>query len=138
MRFRTLVEDTRDTAFVIFAVGMGMAVGAGFLKVPLVGLVVATAAAFLFRPSRPSAAPDGGSRLLTVRLGAGHDPDTLLRKVFDDYLDDWQLTVAVTARQGVALDLTYAVRLRRRDSAVAFVAALNGLEGVQSVELRQG
>jgi hypothetical protein len=28
-RFRTVVEDTRDTAFVIFAVVIGMAVGAG-------------------------------------------------------------------------------------------------------------
>src|SRR5207244_1454619 len=35
VRFRTIVEDTRDTAFVIFAVGVGMALGTGFLLIPL-------------------------------------------------------------------------------------------------------
>src|SRR6185436_12080269 len=35
VRFRTVVEDTRDTAFVIFAVSVGMAVGAGFLLIPI-------------------------------------------------------------------------------------------------------
>ena len=32
IRFRTVVEDTRDTAFVIFAVITGMAVGSGLLE----------------------------------------------------------------------------------------------------------
>src|SRR4051812_45566213 len=39
VRFRTVVEDTRDTAFVIFAVVTGMAVGAGYLTVASAGLV---------------------------------------------------------------------------------------------------
>src|SRR4051812_18029219 len=50
VRFRTIVEDTRDTAFVIFAVAVGMAVGAGFLLIPIIGIPFAAAAAFLFRP----------------------------------------------------------------------------------------
>ncbi len=33
VRFRTVVEDTRDTAFVIFAVVVGMAIGAGYALV---------------------------------------------------------------------------------------------------------
>ena len=44
VRFRTVVEDTRDTAFVIFAVVVGMAAGAGAylvaaVGIPIVGLV---------------------------------------------------------------------------------------------------
>ena len=35
VRFRTVVEDTRDTAFVVFAVVIGLAVGAGYLWLPL-------------------------------------------------------------------------------------------------------
>jgi hypothetical protein len=38
VRFRTVVDDTRDTAFVIFSVVVGMAAGAGLLFVPLLGL----------------------------------------------------------------------------------------------------
>ena len=136
VRFRTVVEDTRDTAFVIFAVAVGMAVGAGFLTVPLVGIPFAAAAAFLFRP-RGAARPGPAEYTLALRVGAGQGPEALVREAFGKHLNGWRLLAMATARQGAALDLTYGVRLRRDEAAVAFVAELHGLEGVQSVELRQ-
>jgi hypothetical protein len=137
VRFRTVVEDTRDTAFVIFAVGVGMAVGAGFLTIPLLGIPFAAAAAFLFRPRVGGLPPPALDFALNVRIGVGHSPDALLREAFGKHLARSRLTALATARQGAALDLTYAVRLRREDAAVALVAEVNGLEGVQNVELRQ-
>jgi uncharacterized membrane protein YhiD involved in acid resistance len=50
VRFRTVVKDTRDTAFVIFSVVVGMAIGAGHLTVAIVGIIVAGIAAFVVRP----------------------------------------------------------------------------------------
>src|SRR5215471_708600 len=47
VRFRTVVEDTRDTAFVIFSVIVGMAAGAGLLLVPLVGIPTVGVSALL-------------------------------------------------------------------------------------------
>src|SRR5213078_1050863 len=86
VRFRTVVEDTRDTAFVIFAVAVGMGVGAGFLVEMLVALPFAAAAAFLFRP-RAGLPPQGPADFtLTVRVGAGHDPETLLPEAFGKHL----------------------------------------------------
>jgi uncharacterized membrane protein YhiD involved in acid resistance len=137
VRFRTVVEDTRDTAFVIFAVAVGMAVGAGFLTVPLVGIPVATLAAFLFRPR--GSAPLQGSLdfTLKVRVGVGRAPEPLFRETFAKHLERSRLNALATARQGAALDLTYSVRLRHEDAALALVAELNGLEGVQEVALNQ-
>jgi hypothetical protein len=60
----------------------------------------------------------------------------LLRESFEKHLERSRLVSLATARQGAALDLTYGVRLRREDAAVALVAELNGIEGVQNVELR--
>lgn len=134
VRFRTVVEDTRDTAFVIFAVGVGMAVGAGFLAVPLVAIPFAAAAALLFHPRGRSAA--ARDYTLTVRVGLGHEPERLLRGVFDKHVTQARMTSAVTARQGAALDLTYEVSLRRPDANLALLAELSAVEGVQSVELR--
>src|SRR3954471_22755590 len=66
VRFRTVVEDTRDTAFVIFAVAVGMGVGAGYLVEMLVAIPVPAVAALAFRsPSRPPSR-DEEVRLLTV------------------------------------------------------------------------
>jgi uncharacterized membrane protein YhiD involved in acid resistance len=136
VRFRTVVEDTRDTAFVIFAVAVGMAVGAGFLTVALVGLPFAAAAAFLFRPRAAVAVGGPHEYTLTLRVGAGHEPEALIRETFAKHLELWRLLATATARQGAALDLTYAVRLRGEGAAVALVTELNRLEGVQGAELR--
>ena len=135
VRFRTIVEDTRDTAFVIFAVGVGMAVGAGFLLIPLVGIPFAALAAFFFRPRGLN--DDSPDFTLMVRVGVGHPPDALLRESFAKYLATSSLFGTATARQGVALELTYAVRLRDPDAAIALISDLNSVEGVQGVELRR-
>src|SRR5207302_1492726 len=47
VRFRTMVRDTKDTAFVIFAVVVGMAVGANNPWVAVIGLAVVGFAAFV-------------------------------------------------------------------------------------------
>ena len=51
VRFRTVVRDTQDTAYVIFAVAIGMAVGANHPAVAICGLaVIAFAALVVMRP----------------------------------------------------------------------------------------
>lgn len=137
VRFRTVVEDTRDTAFVIFAVGVGMAVGAGYLKVPLVCIPVAAAAAFMFRPFDAKRSGGGRAFTLVVRVGVGHAGEEVVRGAFDAHLDSWDLVGVSTARQGASFEKTYSVRLRTGSNAVDLVTRLNGVEGVQGVELRE-
>src|ERR1051326_2837451 len=52
VRFRTVVRDTQDTAFVIFAVIVGMAVGSNHLWVAIIGIVVISIAIVVLRPLR--------------------------------------------------------------------------------------
>src|SRR5688572_29923831 len=111
VRFRTIVEDTRDTAFVMFAVIVGMGVGAGHALVPLIGIPVVGAAALLCNAVGRSA-PRARMFTLQVRLGIGRDPAALLRDIFDKHLAHAQLRATSTARQGAAIELTYAVGLR--------------------------
>lgn len=136
VRFRTVVEDTRDTAFVIFAVVVGMAAGAGYGVLAAVGIPAVAAAALVMTWLGSGRAPAGQSVTLAVRVGLGRDPAGLLGPVFAKHLADVRLTETATGRQGVALDVTYAARLRDPNGAVALVNELNRVEGVQSVELR--
>src|SRR3954469_23698219 len=53
VRFRTVVKDTQDTAFVILAVVVGMSAGANHLAVGLVGIgLLAVSAPLLWPPGR--------------------------------------------------------------------------------------
>ena len=137
VRFRTVVDDTRDTAFVIFAVVVGMAAGAGLLLVPLVGIPVAGAAAILLNRFRNKQSPPllaAPESTLTIRLGLGRDPNLVLGGVLERHLENYQLISAATARQGSALEVNYRMRLRAASELTTLVAELNQVEGVQSVE----
>lgn len=137
VRFRTVVEDTHDIAFVIFAVLVGMAVGADHLTVALVGIGVVGAAAFLVQPRRAANQWSDSDATLTVRVGVGRNPDTVVQSVFDKHLARFDLVSGATGRQGAALDLTYRVRLRPGSTPAELIDELNRVEGVQSVELRR-
>lgn len=133
VRFRTVVEDTRDTAFVIFAVAVGMAVGAGHAILVLLSAPAVLAASLIMNRL---AAPRGPSASLVVRIGLGVDADALFAKTFADGTVSARLAGVVTVKQGAALEMTYAVILRGPEHAVPLLAELNRIEGVQSVELR--
>ena len=137
VRFRTVVDDTRDTSFVIFAVVVGMAIGAGRLDVCLVGVPVVAIAALAMSRMRESAPGDLQPRRLEVRMSAGHDPESLLQATFREKLASWHLVSVVSARQGAAFDLVYQIRLREPNVMLPLVKAIHAVDGVQSVELKE-
>src|SRR6476661_249717 len=82
VRFRTVVRDTQDTAYVIFAVAIGMAMGANHPSVALCGLAVVGAAAVGLKKHGPAVIlpPNGQFPFeLHVRLAIGQDADKVLR-----------------------------------------------------------
>ena len=136
VRFRTVVEDTRDTAFVIFAVIVGMAAGAGHVWVAVVGLPVVAGAAAVMQPRGQKRAADP-YWTLTLRIGLAQTPDKLVADLLSTHFGECHLLATSTARQGAALEMTYKVRLRPAADPTAAVSTLNRAEGVQSVELRR-
>jgi hypothetical protein len=137
VRFRTVVDDTRDTAFVIFAVVTGMAVGAGQLGLALVGLPVVGLSAWALSAWGREAGSPAGPATLVVRLGIGLDPELVLGDVLSRHLAEFRQVAVGTARQGAALELTYRATLRAGSSAVGLLGELNRIEGVQGVEWKE-
>jgi hypothetical protein len=150
VRFRTVVRDTQDTAFVIFAVVVGMAIGAahtdataGFIgyfagyRIAALGVLIVGLAAFVIRQR---AVLDWSERenTLNIRIGLGIDAATLLGPFFENNVADHEVISVATVRQGAALDYLYRVRMKPGFNPASFVKQLNQLEGVQSVELRRG
>ncbi len=138
VRFRTVVKDTQDTAFVIFAVVVGMAAGANNLAVAFVGLaIVGIAAIGLWPPGRGDLFPRPGLTL-SLRVGLADRIRAAAEKTLAASAGNYELVAAGTAKQGSVLDLTYRIRLRAGCSLASLVAELNGLEGVEGVQLSRG
>ena len=140
VRFRTVVRDTQDTAYVIFAVAIGMAMGANHPLVAVCGLVVVGGGAIMLKKHGMGDIPPADGQfpfLLHVRLAIGLDADALLGSTLDQFLSARRLVAVATARQGLSINATYKTALRSDDDASALVNALNRLEGVQNVELQR-
>ena len=138
VRFRTVVEDTRDTAFVIFAVVVGMASGLGNFWVASIGLcIVSAAAALLFWLQRYTFAAQTADWNLLLRVSAGFGSDTPWQSLFAKHCDQAQLQSTATARQGAAVELTYKLRLKPGVTPLQFLNEMNRLEGIQNLELKR-
>lgn len=135
VRFRTVVEDTRDTAFVILAVGVGMALGAGYLVVPLMLIPLAWLAAWLFVPS---GSPNGSVAAyeVRVRLGLGVD-DAPVRGALAEVGEAVAVAGASTVRQGTGIEMVYRLRLNSPATMLQMLERIQSLEGVGGVEISE-
>lgn len=136
IRFRTVVKDTRDTAFVFAALAVGMAAGLGYLDLAAIG---AGAVGLL------------AAALHATDFGAIHRSDFVLRFVFDRAGDSApyrqtlerfakrsHLLQAEPAGDGNSLRLAYDVVLQRGQRAEDLAAALGAVSGVSEVVLLVG
>lgn len=135
VRFRTVVRDTKDTAFVIFAVAVGMAVGSSHPTVAVSGIAIVGIAALVMSRQHGGALPD--PYRLEIRVGLGHDVESLVREPLAAHITSRRLLSLSTARQGMALEVAYRVALRSESAGGELVKALNRIEGVQSVSLQR-
>lgn len=143
VRFRTVVRDTQDTAYVIFAVAVGMAVGANHPAVALCGLaVVAFAALVVMKPRARAALRQAGPDeplpfVVTLRVALGQDPDTVAGPTLDRFLAVRRLESVGTTRQGLNIEASYAATLAVGQSPGELVNALNRLDTVQGAAVRR-
>jgi len=144
VRFRTVVDDTRDTAFVIFAVAVGLAVGTGYGKVPLVGLPFVAIAALLFRPGTFPALLGPGAQaiaaepwVLRLRLAPDFAAEPDLATALEVVAGGASLMQLSAESAGAPTERQYTVRLAAGQQVAAIAAGISRVPGVVSVELKR-
>jgi hypothetical protein len=138
VRFRTVVRDTQDTAFVILAVVIGMSVGASAPWVAVIGLALVAFVAIVMKPPATGDYITGHLPLLVkIRIGLGHDAETLLGSTLDVYFSHRRMESIETTKHGVSIDVAYEAKLREPGTPEQLVRALNRIEGVQGVRVER-
>ncbi len=135
VRFRTVVEDTQDIAFVIFAVVVGMALGSGDYKVTLIGSAVCIAVIILGHRFERNLGSPFFYRESTVRIRTtfGIEQSVVLQQAMESLVACQRLIEAESVRGGTALEWTYSVRFKKNDGPQQLIEKLGKLDGVQSV-----
>jgi len=135
VRFRTVVRDTRDTAFVIFAVVVGMAVGSQQPWVAVLGLLVGGGASFAlaWREARSVAQQAPQAMVLRLRVSVGTEMDSLLAQSLGD--TPRRMLSMATGKQGTSLEAAYEIVLDKDKSPEELVKQLHRMDGVFDVRL---
>lgn len=137
VRFRTAVAETRDVAFVLAAVVVGMAIGAGQYWVAGIGmLAVALATQFMPPPKEEevTATPSLAAWRLTMTVGL-HLADGWESEL-ERTVESFELKSAETTRRGSALELVYSLRTKEGFDANKLIASLNTLPNIESVAVK--
>ena len=134
VRFRTAMDDTRDTAFVIFAVSVGMGSAVGAMRVVIVGVPVVSLVVFISSLIARRVQPNGPDRTLVIRLSSTIDAN-VLAPVLDRLFARNQLLGIETVKNGEVVELTYQVRFKNA-ALLPVVAELRTVAGVVAVEVK--
>ena len=133
IRFRTVVKDTRDTAFVFAALAIGMAAGTGLWQLACIGAAFLVVIVLL---------------LYATNFGALYKSEFILRFSFDQNQDSAAYLAKIgefakrsnmlhiePSGDGRSLRLTYDITLEKDASAEKLTAALGQVSGVSDVVL---
>ena len=137
VRFRTVVKDTQDTAYVIFVVVVGMAAGTSDLWVAVIGILVVALAAFTMARVFRTHHIDQPEYLLRLRIPPGQDLSRIFSQHVEPHLDSHELVSLGTAKGGAYVEVTYRARLRLGVSVIDAASAISAVSGIVDVQLRR-
>ncbi len=141
VRFRTVLDETQDIAFVIFAVVVGMAAGTGAMGVAAIGSLVmivtlCIARLPLFAAPKRLVFHELSEAKLTLRTTVGTDHLKTVVPLLDSNLISYRLISAETARGGSVLEWVYSVRLNHDIPISTLIDRCSKVEGIQNVDIK--
>lgn len=134
IRFRTVVKDTRDTAFVFFSLAVGMAAGTGYYIIAVPGAALVIICIFILHTAN-----FGSIRskeiLLRMTVTPGEQESNEYLGIFKKYLKSSTLLNVRSLRDGRFLELAFFIRLKKIEESDRLVAELQRTDEVETVTL---
>lgn len=127
VRFRTTVSDTRDTAFVIFSVAVGLAVGAGFFTAAAVSIPIVTLACGVIEVM---VRRHGQIAVIRIRALTTAEGNAAMSELRSRGIRRFVLQQANAGRKSPGVELTYRVWLDPEADPAVILEALQTRPGV--------
>ncbi|TSC71990.1 MAG: hypothetical protein G01um101470_446 [Parcubacteria group bacterium Gr01-1014_70] len=135
IRFRTIMKETRDIAFLFFSLTIGVATGTNNYAIAIVAtFLICVMILYLWKKNFGSAHEKIGF-VLTVRTDSGFRGENL-RAVFEKHFRKFELLHANT--EADAHEYAYAIHFKDESHAAALLQDLKQTNGVRSTYLITG
>ena len=134
IRFRTVVKDNRDIAFVFLSLGAGMAAGIGNYTIALYG-VGSILILLLALDFAQFGILQRGMYLLRIQAVPVDLDAVHIQQTIENLTSHHRRLAIKTVRMGQFVEQSYLVRLKKGVSESDVIAALSGIEGMERVIL---
>lgn len=125
IRFRNAIKETRDVAFIFFAMAIAMANGTRFPGVAMAATGFISAVMMALSLSDFGRNVKNTERLLRVQLPPGMDPEVVLSPVLEKLFDAYSIVLVESVKQGLFTEVLYSVRPSLATSPAAVVEAIS-------------
>ncbi len=133
IRFRTVLKDTKDMAYVFGALALGMAAGIGNYFLAVLGTTVVTAMAIiLYKLNYGAVSRNEFILRFRHQERGGSEP---YMDIFRKFCRTSKLLNMEPSGDNQSLSLTYDITLKREDHAKELTRLIGGVEGVSEVVL---
>lgn len=134
IRFRTAIKDTQDIVFIFFGLSIGLAAGAGFHRVALIGTFFIGVVFYLLSRSRPFDMKQN-EYLLQFSYVTNGDETPAYTSVFKEFCQHHKLINVKSADNQETVELSYYVRFRDDARSNTFVNELRRIKSVRDINL---
>jgi uncharacterized membrane protein YhiD involved in acid resistance len=134
IRFRTAVKDTQDIVFIFFGLSMGLASGAGFHKIAIVGTLTIGLILYFLSKS-PLLTARQKEYLLQFACSSIGDDTSMYMPVIEKYCKHHKVINVKSIEGHDLLELSYYVRFKDESKSDDFIRALQKLPGIKDINL---
>lgn len=134
VRFRNVIKDTRDVAFIFCALVLGMATGSHRYLTAILGTgILSVIILYLFLTDFGSHEPHNGFLRFSLRgpLGPDHPISDILRR----FCGSFTLISVQDSGFGGPTEYAYQILIRNTDQNEAFVSELEKVDGIENINL---
>jgi len=133
IRFRTVVKDTKDTAYIFWSLAAGMASGTGSYFLAVVGTVIITSIAFILDKTNFGSIIKS-EFILQFRVGSKNSQiSDLFNKVISDFSKTAILLSTESSADKLSLKLSFDIVLKDEKNQVEFLSELSKIKELSEI-----
>ena len=132
IRFRTVVKDTKDTAYIFWSLAVGMAAGTGSYFLALAGTVIITFIAIILYVTNYGSIYKS-EFILQFRSTNCNDKKNEYNKIISEYTKSSKLLNVESSGDNKSLKLSFDVVMKEDKSYDQFVTDLSNIQGLTEV-----
>ena len=132
IRFRTVVKDTKDTAYIFWALAAGMASGTGSYFLAIAGTAILTGIAFILYFTNYGSMYKS-EFILQFRTNVDDQQKPVYNKAISEYTKTSTLLNAESSGDGKSIKLSFDIIMKEDISQDKFISDLSKVAGVSEV-----